>query len=52
MTVTTLLPVLSLFTLAAFAAFAAYRLVRIRAKQKYAIDTNDDRKFHRDQTQS
>jgi len=47
MTVETLLPALSLFTLAAFIAVGVYRLARIRAKQKQAIDTNDDRKFHR-----
>jgi len=49
MTVETFLPVLSLFTLAAFIAFGLYRLARVRAKQKHAIDTNADRKFHRDQ---
>ena len=52
MTVTTLLPVLSLFTLAAFIAFAVYRLVRVRTKQKHDVDANEDRKFHRDQSQS
>mgnify|MGYP006274194453 CR=1 FL=1 len=50
MTVETFLPALSLFTLAAFVAFGVYRLARVRAKQKHAIDTNEDRKFHRDQT--
>ena len=49
MTLESLLPALSLFTLAAFIVFGAYRLARIRAKQKHAIDTNPDRKFHRDQ---
>jgi hypothetical protein len=49
MTLEAFLPALSLFTLAAFLAFGVYRLARIRAKQKHAIDTNSDRKFHRDQ---
>lgn len=51
MTAETLLPFLSLFTLAAFIAFAAYRLVRIRTKQKHAIDTNEERSFHRERNQ-
>ena len=50
MSVETFLPALSLLTLAGFIAFGLYRLVRIRKKQKHAIDTNPDRKFHRDQT--